>query len=275
MHHRRLATATTIHLALQEVLADLRKQGVVLVEEPFWPGEEPWSLDASVGEPIRSFEILREGAAYLLQNGSSKSLLDAVEHFKGSPQDTKMLRAAARLPAAADESGRGGSSSGGHSVTAWEYTQALTVHRPRLTHAFEDYCRRHRLDAIIYPTTHLPTQALADDGTVYHNGQRLPTYATYTRNTAPTSNAGVPALSLAVGMVKLDGEREAGPDASGVAVPVGMEVAGPLHSDERVLAIGCAIQELLPPVPRPVVLGGTVAAVVAVGGGGAVGSGSA
>lgn len=235
------------------------------MEEPFWPGEEPWNLDAQVGEPIRAFEILREGTAYLLQNGSTKSIIDAVEHFQGSPQDTEMLRGAARLPAAADASGGSGSGSGGRSVTAWEYTQALTVHRPRLTHAFEDYCRRHRLDAILYPTTHLPTQALADDGTVNHNGHRQPTYATYTRNTAPTSNAGIPALSLAVGLVKLGGEWEAGPDASGTAVPVGMEIAGPLHADERVLAIGRAIQELLPPVPRPVVLGGPVAGSGAAG----------
>lgn len=122
-------------------------------------------------------------------------------------------------------------------VPAWQYTAALAVQRPRLQGSFADFFRRYDVEALLYPTCHLPAKELGPDFTVELNGKRYPTYATFTRNTAPSSNAGIPALSFASGLVN--------------GLPVGIEVAGPQHSDERLLEIGRALHEALPGVPPP------------------------
>ena len=64
------------------------------------------------------------------------------------------------------------------------------------------------------------------------NGILQDTFTTYIRNTDPASNAGIPALSL-----------PGGKDRSGL--PIGMEIQGPEGQDERVLAIGAAIEAAL------------------------------
>jgi mandelamide amidase len=64
------------------------------------------------------------------------------------------------------------------------------------------------------------------------NGELVPTFLTYIRNTDPSSNAGIPGLSLPL------------PVADG-ALPVGLELDGPAGSDRHLLAIGVAIEGLL------------------------------
>nr|AEV57144.1 indole acetimide hydrolase [uncultured bacterium] len=60
----------------------------------------------------------------------------------------------------------------------------------------------------------------------------------YIRNTDPGSNAGIPGLSLPAGI---------GPDG----LPVGLELDGPAGSDRDLLAIGAALETVLPPIGRP------------------------
>ena len=54
--------------------------------------------------------------------------------------------------------------------------------------------------AILFPTTPLPAAPIGDDETVLLNGQRVPTFFTYIRNTDPASNAALPGLSLPIGL---------------------------------------------------------------------------
>jgi Asp-tRNA(Asn)/Glu-tRNA(Gln) amidotransferase A subunit family amidase len=61
------------------------------------------------------------------------------------------------------------------------------------------------------------------------NGQRVPTFPTFIRNTDPGSNAAIPGISLPSGL---------SPDC----LPLGMELDGPAQSDDRLLAIAAAIE---------------------------------
>jgi len=214
-------------LLLQAALATLKSHGVELVEGDFLPGHEPWELDQAVGAPIRAFEVLREVSRYGWEHGSNRGVRDLVEQFPGAPADKQML-----------ESQMSGDPAKG-AVTAVEYRDALLVHRPRLQQAFADYFMRHSVEAILYPTTALPTREISKEGTVEFKGTQQPAYPSYTRNTAPASNAGIPACAFPMGMHPTE------------HVPLGLEAAGPFGSDERLLAIARALQDALPKIPPP------------------------
>jgi mandelamide amidase len=104
--------------------------------------------------------------------------------------------------------------------------------------AYRDYFRRQRVDAIVFPTTPLPARGIGLDQTVELNGKQVPTFPTFIRNTDPGSNAGLPGLSVAVGLTK-DG------------LPIGLEFDGPAGSDKRLLALGYAMEALAGKIAPP------------------------
>ena len=118
------------------------------------------------------------------------------------------------------------------------YREALTVHRPKLQRAYAEYFQRERVEAMIFPTTPLPAAKIGEDETVMLNGAAVPTFFTFIRNTSPGSVAGIPGLSLAAGLTP-------------TGLPVGMELDSPAGTDRRLLAIGLAIEALLPKLPPP------------------------
>jgi len=113
------------------------------------------------------------------------------------------------------------------------YQSALTTHRPALQQAYAQYFEEHQLDAVIFPTTPLTAQAIADSlETVALNGERQPTFPTYIRNTDPSSNAGIPGISLPAGV-----------NAQGAHI--GIELDGPAGNDRALLALAQALAPLL------------------------------
>ena len=120
----------------------------------------------------------------------------------------------------------------GH-ITKSAYEKALLIDRPRLKLAVADYFRSNRLDAVTFPTVPITARAIEGIETgVRVDGILQDTFATHIRNTDPASTAGIPALSL-----------PGGKDRQGL--PIGMEIQGPEGSDERLLAIGKAIEATL------------------------------
>jgi mandelamide amidase len=113
------------------------------------------------------------------------------------------------------------------------YIEARDVHRPALQQAYADYFREHQVEAVVFPTTALLARPLAADmETVEFEGESVPTFPTFIRNTDPASNAGIPGISLPTGKT-----------ADGFAV--GLELDGPAGSDRRLLAIAGALEALL------------------------------
>ncbi len=122
------------------------------------------------------------------------------------------------------------------------YPAAMATHRPAMQALYAKTFERHRIDALLFPTTILaaaPIDATAGSGQVsIDGGAPVDTFGTFIRNTDPASNAGLPGLSLFAGMT------------SG-GLPVGLELDGPLGSDRRLLSIGLAVEGLLGHAPAP------------------------
>jgi mandelamide amidase len=102
------------------------------------------------------------------------------------------------------------------------------------SNTFESY----DLDAIVFPTTPLPAAPIGQDVTVELNGQQVPTFQTYIRNTDPGTIAGVPGISLPVALT------------SG-GLPVGLEIDGPAGSDRHLLEVALTLERILGPLPTP------------------------
>jgi indoleacetamide hydrolase len=201
-----------VRLALQKVVTLLRGAGVQFVRADI---PHVAQLNAAVSFPIVLHETRSALQTYLSESGVSLSLADL--HASIASPDVKILV---------------GMALSGH-VSASEYELALHRNRPRLQRVYREYFALHRVAAILFPTTPLPACPIAgSDQTVLLNGTRVPTFATFIRNTDPASNAGIPALSLPAGL-------------SSTRLPIGIELDGPTGADRRLLAIGAAIEAIL------------------------------
>ena len=206
-------TATQVEKALSK----LRQAGVELVEADI-PSVE--ALNTAVSFPVVLFKVTRELPQYLATTNPSVTLSELISQI-ASPDVQYLI----------------GISS---TITESLYLDAINIYRPALQQAYQQYFAANRVDAIIFPTTPLPARpiALSSIQTVELNGQQVPTLNTYIRNTDPGSNAGIPGLSLPIGLTN-------------DSLPVGIELDGPAQSDRNLLRIGLALQRLFGKLPKP------------------------
>lgn len=128
---------------------------------------------------------------------------------------------------------------GDEAVTQEAYDEVMTKFRPIMVKAYENYFTRNKVDFIIIPTTAAPAKPIAgSEETVDLNGQKVPTFPTYVRNTSPGSNVGIAGVSLPIGLTK-DG------------LPVGIEIDVLSGNDEKLLSLALALEALFGPVPPP------------------------
>ena len=203
---------TLVGERIEALLSDLRDAGVILVEEDL---ADIAVLTEAARLPVVPFEagiLLRDYLAEFVPGQTLETLADSI----ASPDVRTMFASVV-----------------GGNVSESVYRQAIDFDRPRLKEAYANYFAEHRVEAILFPTTPLTARRIADIGdTVELNGEQVPTFATYVRNTDPGSNAGIPGLSI--------------PLAAAVdEMPAGVEIDGPEGSDRRLLAIGAAIESLI------------------------------
>lgn len=208
---------TGVLTVIEAALALLRQAGVELIEAEV---EALGPLNAAVGFPVALYELTQDLPAYLRDCGYGLSLADIAAGV-GSPDVAAILRGQL----------------GEQAVPLQAYEEAMRI-RPKLQAAYTDYFSGHRLDAMVFPTSILPARPIGDDETVDLNGERVPTFLTYIRNTDPGSNAGIPGISVPVGL-------------TAAGLPVGLELDGPARSDRRLIALAAAVERLLPPLPVP------------------------
>ncbi|MTH76931.1 amidase family protein [Paracoccus aestuariivivens] len=107
------------------------------------------------------------------------------------------------------------------------YRHAIEVARPALIAAYVKLFAESGVEAVIFPTTPLVATTQGPEASAPE------VFGSFIRNADPSSNAGIPGLSLAAGLGPVTG------------LPVGIELDGPEGSDRRLLAIGMAIESLL------------------------------
>jgi mandelamide amidase len=95
-----------------------------------------------------------------------------------------------------------------------------------LIQEYEKLFNNHQLDALVFPTT--PAVAKKAD----QDSSSLKNFLLFIQNTDPGSNAGMPGLSIPMGLTN-DG------------LPAGIEIDALPGSDSRLLSIGLTLEEIL------------------------------
>jgi Asp-tRNA(Asn)/Glu-tRNA(Gln) amidotransferase A subunit family amidase len=197
--------------AVKAQLSVLSAAGAKLVEvslDPIWPHNEAFSF------PVVFYEVMRDLPAYLAEHAPDVSFETLVAGI-GSP----------------DVAGAIGSQLGGAAMPEAAYRAAMDVHRPAMRQIFGQVFEANGLDAIVFPTTPLPARLIGQDETVTLNGEQVPTFPTYIRNTDLGSNVGAPGISLPC------------PISSGL--PVGIEFDALPGKDRSLLALARAAEKAM------------------------------
>jgi len=180
------------------------------------------ALNAGVGFPVALFEAGTDVPVYLEANHTGVTLQELVAAI-ASPDVKAVYEQSIIGPGAIPES---------------VYRAAIDVYRPQLQAAYELAFDEHALDALVFPTTPLPARPIGQDQTVELNGRKVSTLLTYIRHTDPGSNAGIPGVSVPIGM-------------TGDGLPGGLELDGPAGSDRRLLAVARAVEGVFGFLPAP------------------------
>ena len=202
-----------------ETLAALAAAGAVLVEADM---PEVPKLDEAAGFPIALYETVVALNRYLSESGLDLDFA-GLAGAAASPDVAGLLQSLATPEGAVPEP---------------VYREAVTKTRPALQAAYADWFAANDAVAAIFPTAPLPAAPIGDDETVELNGERVPTFLTFIRNTGPSSVAGIPGVTLPAGL-------------SADGLPIGMELDGPAGSDRALLALSAAVEAVLPPAPAP------------------------
>jgi mandelamide amidase len=200
--------------------AKMKSAGVVLVDADV---PDLQALNAKVSFPVALYEVTIDLPAYAQRYGIGLDFKGFAE--KVASPDVKGLFAALAKGEPP-------------SIAKNVYDEAIKVHRPMLQKAYAGYFARHKVAAMVFPTTPLAAAPIGDDQETELDGRKVPTFPTFIRNTDPGSNAGIPGLSVPAGLTR-------------AGLPVGLELDGPVGSDRKLLAIGLALEKLLGPPPAP------------------------
>ena len=197
-------------------LAEVTSAGVTLVEAAL---PDAPALIAAAGFPISLYETMVTVPAYLERYGTGVTLAE-IAAKAGNPDVAGYLSALL----------------GDGAIPPAIYHQALTA-RNQLQYLVGNLLAAHRLDAILMPATPLTSRAVGGDGKVTINGISHGDLI-YQQNSELSSVAGLPGLVLPAGLGR-----------SGL--PVSLEIDGTIGNDQRLLAIGAALAEILTPLPPP------------------------
>jgi mandelamide amidase len=204
----------------EEAVALLRREGAVIVSADI-PGLH--DLAARAAWPISAYEVVRDVPAFLAGRTAAIDIGEIVARI-ASPVVRQRFNPPAADPVKLEAA----------------YHEAMEVHRPKLQRLLADHFTKHRLHALIFPTTPFPAVAVDDDtadvtidGRTWKNG-----FGLAIRNTVYQSAAGIPSLTVPAGLT---------PDG----LPVGLSFDGMHGWDVRLLAIGRAFERARGPFPLP------------------------
>jgi len=204
-------TAAAFWERIEAQLGALQSAGAKLVDISL---RDIWAHNEAFGFPVALYEVMRALPAYLREHAPDVTFRDLVGKI-GSPDVAAVI---------ASQFGEG-------AVSEAAYREALNTHRPAMRAIYAAAFRRHDLTAIAFPTAPLRARDIGEDETVELNGERVPTFPTYIRNTDLGSNLGVPGISL--------------PCQNVSGLPVGLEIDGAIGADQALLELASAVEETL------------------------------
>ena len=114
---------------------------------------------------------------------------------------------------------------GAQKATPPEAYKAALATRRKLQKLMADTFAKNRIAAIAFPMTPMPAAPIGDDETTKRNGQDVPTFPTFIRNSDPGSNAGIPGITISIARTQ-----------AGLPIELGLD--GPVGSDRKLLSMG-------------------------------------
>ena len=203
----------------EDVLTQLKKAGVEVVDV-----ELPGLVEAEKGfGPITPYELKTQVPAFLARYHVGVSFEQLVAGIR-SPDLIKDYQTRIVGPA---------------SPTREAYDVALTF-KPVLENVFRDAFAAHKLTALAFPTTLTDARPIVgSDDTITMDGTTIPTWKAYINNTNFLTKGSLAALTLPMGL-------------SGRQLPLGVSFAVLPRHDGELLALGLAVEPLLPRLPPPV-----------------------
>jgi Asp-tRNA(Asn)/Glu-tRNA(Gln) amidotransferase A subunit family amidase len=203
-----------IEVLWKKAMKAFQNAGIVIVEID---ASEITRLNALVGFPVALYEANTDMRSYLTKYDVGISIEELAAEIS-SPDVAgtyKGLVLPEKLPGP-----------DGLVEAAPVYEAAIKTHRPMLIQVYEKVFNDNKLDALVFPTT--PAVAkIADE-----NSSSLENFGLFIQNTDPGSNAGMPGLSIPMGLAKDN-------------LPAGLEIDGLPGSDSRILSIGLALEGIL------------------------------
>lgn len=196
-------------------LSRLERAGVVMVSVSL---PDIRALNAKISMPVVLYEAFDALEEYLERSDAGITLCALVAEI--SSPDVKQIFDHFIMPRkfpVAD---------GGLEDLAEAYRWAIETGRPTMINDYRALLEKHNLHALIFPT--IPDLAVPSSP----EASSLTAFARMTRNTDPGSNAGLPGISLPIGL------------AGSPLLPVGLEIDGLPNSDDRLLAIALALQNV-------------------------------
>lgn len=208
--------------AFSAAFAQMTAQGVTLAEIEM-PGLA--ELNGQVSFPVALYEAYDDMVAYLRHTGTGISIEALVKDIaspdvKGTYEGLVIPR---KLP------GPGDTLLDARPI----YDAAIKTARPALQALYSKTFAENKLDAIAFPTT--PCVAIASNP----DSSSLENFGRFIQNTDPGSNAGIPGIQIPIAL------------GATSKLPVGLELDGPAGSDERLLAIGMALDTVFGRLPPP------------------------
>jgi len=209
-----------VETTFAETRRKLRDAGAALVEIDL--GSDFNALVERVTWPIFFHETMPEVRAFLAANGIPVSFEQIVE---GLGKNFKPVWTQFILP------------TGANYVKDDVYKAVMNMHRPALQRRYGSLVF-NRADALLFPTTPCAAPTIEDQFKFTVAGREVDRRF-LGRNTTPGSGAGLPGVSLPMGM---------SPDL----LPYGLELDGPAGGDVKLLALAHRVEQVLEisPVPR-------------------------
>ncbi len=203
-----------IQVLWEKAITAIQNAGVVVIEID---ASEIFRLNALIGFPVALYEANADMRSYLKKYDIGKSIEELAAEISSPDvaQTYKNLVIPGKLPGP-----------DGLVEAAPVYEAAIKTHRPMLIQEYEKVFNNHKLDALAFPTT--PAVAKKAD----ENSSSLENFLLFIQNTDPGSNAGMPGLSIPMGLTK-------------DSLPAGIEIDGLPGSDSRILSIGLTLEEIL------------------------------
>lgn len=127
--------------------------------------------------------------------------------------------------------------SGSDSIPSDTYETAVYVDRPEIRRRFSEVLTHCGNDAFLFPTTPC-TAPLIEQQSNFAIADCEVSYLKLAKNTIPTSAAGLPGISIPMGLSKSD-------------LPIGIEIDGAPNGDRRLLDLAGRVQAAIGRLPAP------------------------